>query len=403
MKKILIIVGVIAVIVALVLIRRNANSDIKSVTLENLQTHNIRSSILASGKLTQEDEVKLSTEVIGKVAALYVKEGDHVTKGQLLAQINDEAPRALVEQQKASAQMQEIAINSQKLKLSNMETVWKRKKQLHDRKLLDDDTFGTATNDLDLARLDVKSREASLQQARALLEESEKNLAKTQVHSPLDGIVTSLDIKVGEMAISSTTNVPGSSLMTIANPSSIQSEVNVDEADIANVKVGEEAEIVAIGYPDLPMKGRVKEIAITAKPPTTTSTSLSFVVKIEITDVNHVVLHPGMSSRAEIFTSENKGVMGVPIQAIVLEEDKAANTKTNYVFKFENGLARKSKVEIGIADDSYQEIKSGLALGDRIITGPNRILRSLEDGDAVKEDAGQNKDKDKDKEKKASK
>jgi HlyD family secretion protein len=256
---------------------------------------------------------------------------------------------------------------------------------IHDRDLLDDDTFEAATNELELAKLDVETRNASLEQARAILEEAEKNLSKTQVYSPLTGIVTSLDIKVGETAISSTTNVPGSSLMTIANPSSIHTEVNVDEADIADIQVGQEAEIVAIAYPDQPMKGVVKEIAITAKPPTQTSTSLSFVVKIAITDTNNVVLRPGMSSRAEIFTSANESVLAVPIQAILTSEDQAANTKETSVFRMEEGVARKVAVEVGIADDTYQQITTGLNAGDVIITGPNRILRNLEDGDAVKE------------------
>jgi HlyD family secretion protein len=395
MKKALIVLAIIAAIVSIVLVKRGQGNDAQTVTIEALQNRNIRSSILASGKLSHEDEVKLSTEVIGRVSALYVKEGDQVTQGQLLAQIDDEAPRAMVEQQRASTHMQEIAIESQKLSLANLETQWERKKQVHGRGLLDDNTFEAATNELELSRLNVKSRQAQLEQARALLEESEKNLNKTKVHAPLTGEVTSLDIKVGEMAISSTTNVPGSSLMTIANPASIHTEVNVDEADIANVRVGQEAEIVAIGYPNQPMQGTVKEIAITAKPPTQTSTALSFVVKIAITDTNKVVLHPGMSSRAEIFTSGNENLSSVPIAAITLEEDRAVSIKDNYVFKFDNGVARKVKVELGIADDTYQAITNGLAAGDRIITGPNRILRNLDDGDAVKEASDEEKEQEK--------
>src|SRR5690606_21983297 len=181
-----------------------------------------------------------------------------------------------------------------------------------------------ATNELELARLDLRSREASLRQGKALLEEAEKNLRRTRVYSPLTGIVTSLDIKVGETAISSTTNVPGSSLMTIANPQSIHTEVNVDEADIADIALGQEAEIVAIAYPDRPMKARVKSIAVSAKQPEG-SQSLSFVVKLSFTDTNGVVLRPGMSCRAEIFTNSGEAVPALPIQAIIVNEDQSAN------------------------------------------------------------------------------
>lgn len=385
MKKLLLVLVVAALIAAAGFFGRRSNSDAAVVTVEALQNRSIRASILASGKLSHEQEVMLSTEVIGRVAALYVKEGDQVSEGQLVAQIDDEAPRAMVEQQRASTRMQEIAIESQKLRLKNLETQWERKRQVHARQLLDDDSFEAATNELELARLDVQTREASLAQARAMLEEAEKNLSRTRVLSPLAGVVSSLDIKVGEMAISSTTNVPGSSLMTIGNPSSIHTEVNVDEADIADIEVGQEAEVVAIGYPDSPMRGRVKEIAITAKPPTQTSTALSFVVKIAIDDSNGVVLHPGMSSRAEIFTSNNENLPSVPIAAVLLEEDRSLGSKKNYVFRFDDGVARKIEVGLGIADDTYQAIRSGLTVGDRFITGPNRVLRDLEDGDPVRE------------------
>jgi len=384
MKKALLLIVIIAVVVAIPLIRRGTSNQQQEVTLEALATHEIRSSILASGKLSHEEEVMLSTEVIGKVSSLMVAEGDEVTEGQLLLQIDDEGPRAMVQQQQASTHMQEIAIESSKLRLKNLESQWERKMQLHDRGLLDDDSFEASTNELQLARLDIESREASLQQARAILEEAEKNLRKTQVYSPLTGIVTSLDIKVGETAISSTTNVPGSSLMTIANPNSINTEVNVDEADIANVETGQEAEIVAIAYPDQPMKGIVSSIAISAKQPTG-SQSLSFIVKIGFTDTGTVVLRPGMSSRAEIFTSTGEPVVALPIQALMLTEDRSTSLKEYHVFRYEDGVARKVLVKVGISDDSYQEITGGLSPGVRIITGPDRVLRNLEDGDEVSE------------------
>jgi HlyD family secretion protein len=392
MKKALIIAGIIAAVVILSVVQRNRSSSAQEVVLETVRLQPIRASILASGKLSNEDEVLLSTEVIGKVAGLYVKEGDAVTQGQLLVQIDDEALRATVEQQQASVRVQQIAIEQQRLRLKNLETQWERNRQLHERRLLDDNTFDVATNDLELAKLDVRSREASLQQASAMLAEQEKNLSRTRVYAPIDGVVTSLDIEVGEMAIASTTNIAGSSLMTIANPDSINTEVYVDEADIADVAVGQEAEIVAIGYPNKPMKGIVEEIAITAKPPTANSQSLAFVVKIGFTDTAGVKLRPGMSSRAEIFTSSGESLLAVPLQAVLVNEDRAQNVKEYRVFKYDNGVAREAKVEVGISDDTYQEITSGLDAGDRIITGPDRILRNLEDGDAVQEQSAAGKE-----------
>ena len=382
MKKALILIGILAIVIAIPLIRNKGGGQVPEVEVETLTARAIRSSILASGKLAHEEEVLLSTEVIGKVSGLFVAEGDYVSEGQIVLQIDDEALRALVEQRQASVKVQEIAIESGRVKISNLETQLGRKEQLFERGLLDEDSFQLAENELELAKLDLESREASLVQSNALLQEANKNLSKTSVYSPLDGMVTSLDIKVGETAISSTTNVPGSSLMTIANPDSIQTEINVDEADIANVAVGQEAEIVAIAYPDLPMKGRVESIAISAKQPSG-SQSLSFEVKIIFTDTNGVVPRPGMSCRAEIFTNTNEEVLAVPIQAIQIEEDIELNETMFTVFVNDAGIARKKDVEVGISDDQYQEIISGLNAGEQVIIGPDRALRSLEDGDRI--------------------
>lgn len=398
MKKTLIIGGIVLVVVVLAIINQSTSNSAPEVVLETVQMQPIRASILASGKLSNEDEVLLSTEVIGKVSALYVKEGDAVTEGQLLVQIDDEALRAMMEQQQASSRMQTIAIEAQKLRLSTLESQFSRKEQLHERGLLDDDSFEVAKNELALSKLDVDSRQASLEQAQAILAESEKNLSKTRVYSPMTGIVTSLDIEVGEMAISSTTNVPGSSLMTIADPARINTEVYVDEADIADVAVGQEAEIVAIGYPDKPMRGLVQEIAITAKPPSASSQALSFVVKIGFTDTAGVVLRPGMSSRAEIFTSSGENLLAVPLQAILVTEDRSEDIKEYHVFRFDDGVAREVIVTTGLSDDTYQEITSGISAGNRIIIGPDRILRNLDGGDSVQEDLTPDDDDDDDEE-----
>jgi HlyD family secretion protein len=194
--------------------------------------------------------------------------------------------------------------------------------------------------------------------------------------------VTSLDIEVGEMAISSSTNVPGSSLMTIADTSTILTEVNVDEADIGNVEVGQEALIYAIAYPDDPVRGVIESIAVSAKV-AEGEQGRSFAVKIKVTNAEKVDLRPGMSCRAEIFTDERGGVLAAPIQAIIIDEDLAENRTSYFAFVKEGEQVRRVEVEVGISDDTYQEITSGLSEGDEIVIGPDRVLRNLEDGDRV--------------------
>jgi HlyD family secretion protein len=278
--------------------------------------------------------------------------------------------------------MQEIAIQRQQLQVANLRTQWERMRGLHERKLIDEDSFVTATNNLQIAEVDLQSSRESLSQARAQLDQQQDRLAKTSVYSPIDGTVTTLDIKVGETAISSSTNIPGSSLMTIANPASIHTEVNVDEADIANVAVGQRARVYAIAYPDLPIEGVVDSIAVSAKV-AEGQQGQSFAIKIRLLEPEKITLRPGMTCRAEIFTATKPDALAAPIQAILVEEDLTSDEIRRWVFVNRDGRATKVDVGVGLSDDTYQEIVSGLSAGDEVVTGPDRILQALQDGDRL--------------------
>jgi HlyD family secretion protein len=391
-KRLLIIIGIVAVVIAVPLVNAGfSGGAVVEVEVEKLEPRSIQSSVLASGKLVHEEEVKLSTEEIGRVTAIYVEEGAQVTKGQLVLQIDDQRLRAAVDQNEATVRMQEIAIQRQQLQVENLRTQWERMRGLHDRELINEDSFVTASNNLEIAEVDLRSSREQLEQARAQLEQQNDRLSKTRVYSPIDGRVTTLDIKVGETAISSSTNIPGSSLMTIANPASIHTEVNVDEADIADVSIGQKARVYAIAYPDAPIEGIVDAIAVSAKV-AEGQQGQSFAIKIRLLDPEKITLRPGMTCRAEIFTATKGGVLAAPIQAILVEEDLTTDETSRDVFVNRNGRATKVAVEVGLADDTYQEIVSGLKAGDEVVTGPDRVLRALEDGDrieiAVDEDDG---------------
>jgi HlyD family secretion protein len=382
-KKLLIVIGLVALVVAVPLLQaRLRGGAAVEVQTEKLAPRSIQSSVLASGKLVHDEEVKLMTEEIGRVTAIYVEEGAKVKAGDLVLQIDDQRLRAAVDQNEASVRMQEIAIQRQQLQVENLRTQWERMRELHERRLIDEDSFVTATNNLQIAEIDLMSSRESLQQARAQLEQAQDRLSKTRVYSPIDGTVTTLDIKVGETAIASSTNIPGSSLMTIANPASIHTEVNVDEADIASVSIGQKARVYAIAYPDQPVEGVVTSIAVSAKV-AEGQQGQSFAVKIRLLDPEKITLRPGMTCRAEIFTATSQDALAVPIQAILVEEDLTANATRREVFVVRDGRARKVPVEVGLSDDTYQQIVSGLSAGDEVVTGPDRVLRALRDGDRV--------------------
>ncbi len=382
-KKISIIALVLATVIALPFINRAVfGTARKEVNVAGITERVISPSILASGFLAHEEEVMLSSEVIGKVAELYVDEGDTVTEGQIVLQVDDVNFIAGLEQAEAAVRINRIDIERQEIRITNLESQFERSNTLHERGVIGDDEFEMMRNQLDLARVDLKSARERFTQSQAQLEQIEDQLRKTKIVSPIDGLVTSLDIKVGETAIASSTNIPGSSLMTIANPASIYTEVLVDEADVANIEIGQRVEIVAIAYPDQPMLGEVRYIANTAKVAPGRQ-GLSFTVKIDIIDAGDVVLRPGMSCRAEIFTRQDRQVSAVPIQAILFEEDRAQQKSDYFVFVNDDGIARKTRVEVGISDDEFQELITGIEGEVEIVVGPDDELRHLLEGDAI--------------------
>ncbi len=382
-RNLLLIALLVAGVIALPFVNRYFfDADAKEVTVSTISQRVISPSILASGSLAHEEQVMLSSEVIGKVAEILVEEGDRVKAGQLVLRVDDRNFLASLEQAAAAVRLNTIDIERQEVRIGNLARQFERTSSLYERGLLGEEEFDTMRNQLQLARIDLKSSRERLAQAQAQLEQVNDQLSKTRIVSPIDGVITSLDIKVGETAIASSTNIPGSSLMTIADPQSIYTEVLVDEADIANLAVGQRAEIVAIAYPEEPIHGVVRYIANTAKTEPTRQ-GLSFTVEIDILDAGDVVLRPGMSCRAEIFTARDQAVPAVPIQALIFDEDRSRLLSEYFVFVNDGGVARKMPVEVGASDDEFQELTSGVDDDVEIVVGPDRELRHLLDGDRL--------------------
>ena len=356
--------------------------DARGVYLEPIAAHLIQSTVLASGHLEYERKAMLTAEETGKVVALFVQEGQRVARGQILLQIDDEALRAAVQQSQAAVQMQESGVRRDEVRLRDLRLQWERKRQLQERRLISVESYDTATSDLHVAEANLDESRASLAQTRAQLQQAEARLRKTRAYAPIDGVVTSLDIKVGETAVTSSVNIPGSNLMTIAYPESIYTEVFVDEADIANVRVGQSAQVHAVGYPDRAIEAVVESIAGSAKVAEHTQ-GLSFAVKMRFSAAKPMELRSGMSCRAEIVTGTRDEVPAVPVQALLAEKERGSQPSKYFLFRNENGIARKVNVEVGISDDSFQEIRSGVRTGDRIVTGPDRVLQKLLGGERI--------------------
>ena len=403
-RKLVAGIGVIALLCVPVVLKLTRSDTARPVEIERIAYHDIKSSILASGHLLYEEQVLLSPEVIGKVATMFVKEGQQVAKGDLLMHLDDQSYRAEVAQQEAAVRQQRIAIEQQQLNVANQENQYRRKVELHKMKMLADAAIDDARYAVDMARIDLRNSRSRLEQAEAILKQAKERLAKTNISAPIGGTITALNIKVGETAVASQVGIAGSSLMTIANTATMVTEVNVDEADIGKVAVGQEVAIHTAAYPDVAIAGRVLAIPLSPKQNPTaqsqgnTSMARNYNIKVSLADSKGIVLRPGMTCRAEIFTASSGKSLALPLQAVLSNNDentelapkkgakkeKVAVKTENYVFVDKDGTAQKRVVTTGVSDDSQQEILSGVAAGEPVVTGPYKTLRHLKAGDRIK-------------------
>ncbi|WP_339826961.1 efflux RND transporter periplasmic adaptor subunit, partial [uncultured Arenimonas sp.] len=261
-KKWLIGGAIIAVMALLLVVKSMRGESRTEVEVVLASEQDIRPSILASGLLAYLDEVNLTAELVAKVEEILVKEGDKVEKGQLLLRLDPETYRNAIEREEASQRQSKISIERQRLALALAETRLKRGEELLGRQMIGQSEFDDLRNARDLASVELRSSQESLRRAEAILSEAREQLQKTDIRAPIGGTIVALPIKVGETAIPSTMSLAGASLMKIADTSAIQAELKVDEADIARIRMGQQAEVVAAAHQDTPLQGKVAQIAL---------------------------------------------------------------------------------------------------------------------------------------------
>lgn len=381
------IAALLVVIVAVAVSRRGGNTV--SVTTEKVTPRTVKSSVLASGQFAYKQEVQLRSQVSGQLVSVPIQEGDRVKQGEVVLRIDPKTYQADVDQQKAQVQLQQDSIQEAKLKLQNLKKQWDRNTKLFKQGLVDANSYDSLTNQYQLAQVAVASSEKSLSLAQAQLSYAREQLAKTVIRSPLNGVVTELDVKVGESVIPGTPNIPGSTLMSVGDPSNLLAEVNVDEADIAHIKVGELADVTSTAYPNTALKGTVEFVA----PEATTmpgQQGQGFLIKIRIKHPRKLSIKPGMTCRAEIYSQSSKDTIAVPVAAVLFshqankQSKSLFNTSGAYVFVDDHGKAKRVNVTLGISSDIWQAITSGLKAGEKVISGPYDVLHTLVNGTAVK-------------------
>ena len=406
-KKLIIFggLGLLVVILLIVTLAGGSKEDIIMVQTEKVQKRSITQTVTATGKIDPEFKVLITPEVTGEIISLPVKEGDYVKKGQLLIKIKGDQYMAQKDRLEANLKSSEANLQMRDAELRKVELEYERAKELHTKGLASNSEFEAAETNYLTTKASYESAQANVLQSKAQLREVLETLYKTTIYSPMDGIVTQLNVELAERVLGSGFT-QGTNIMTIADLSNMEAVVDVDENDVVLVSVGDTANVKVDAFSDKIFHGVVTEIGNSAKSAGlgTQEQVVNFSVKIKLIDLDPN-LRPGMSCNADIETETVENVLSVPIQSVTIrtdvpDEDDSASTNENsekndqmqksdkpkeVVFIVENGKAKVVRVEAGISDDNYLEIKSGLEEGQEVVSGSYRaISRELEDGAVVR-------------------
>lgn len=414
-KKIFIFggLGLLVLILIVVALTGGSKENIILVQTEKVQKRTITQTVTATGKIDPEFKVIITPEVTGEIISLPVKEGDFVKKGQLLIKIKGDQYMAQKDRLEASLKSSEASLQMREAELRRVELEYERVKELHNKGLASNSELETAETNYLTTKASYEAAAANVLQSKAQLREVMETLYKTTIYSPMDGIVTQLNVELSERVLGSGFS-QGTNIMTVANLSNMEAVVDVDENDVVLISVGDTANVTVDAFGDRIFHGVVTEIGNSAKSTGfgTQEQVVNFSVKIKLLDLD-ANLRPGMSCNADIETETVENVISVPIQSVTARtnvpgedstevekksEDAAIKSKLNkpkeVVFLVDNGKAKMVVVETGISDDNYLEIKSGLNERDEVISGSYRaISRELEDGSIVRVEEKKNGDK----------
>ncbi len=425
--KWLIIGGVLLTALIVVgIVIKNKNQEIGiPFTTEKAVVKTITQLVTATGKVQPEVEVKISTEAPGEIIELPFKEGAVVKKGDLLVKIRPDTYQSQVEQQEANLVAAKATAVQGKSQLIKAQDDFKRVNDLFGKQLMSDSDFSAAKTNLEVGQANYDNALAQIRRTEGALAQARDLLNKTIIYSPMDGAISALGSEVGERVVG-TGSFAGTEIMRVADLSTMEVRVKVNENDIVNVKNGDHATISIDAYPGRTFAGIVTEIGSSAENTSATSSSTqstnadevsNFQVKIRIMD-HDANLRPGMSATADIATQTVENVVAVPIQSVTVRaaggmtteelqkknakeaQEKSGNElelvaeretarrmagKLQRIVFIRNGSSvRAQKVETGIADNSQIEVKSGVKAGDEVVSGSYAaISRKLKDGSKI--------------------
>jgi HlyD family secretion protein len=382
LKRILIatlVLGLLAVVVFASL-RGTRREKGTKVYVEEVSRRDIGRVVKASGEIDPREKVNISAHVVGKIEHLYVEEGDLIRKGQPFLDLEKEAYTADRDQWSAQLRKAGTEVRQAEVSLADSRNKLARARRLNQEGILSAEQLEAAELAQATAELRLEDARESVRQAQANLAEAQDNLRKTTIYAPLTGRVIALNTEEGEVVVSGTMNNPASAIGEIADLSVILAKVDVDETEVVLVKPGQGARILVDALPDKEYHGRVSEVGNKGFSRPQQPDVTFFNVEILLDDPDED-LRPGMSVRAEIDTAVHPDVLVAPIQAVVERDVKGE--ETDVVFVVQDGKAVQRAVKTGISDETRVEIVSGVQPGDKVVTGPYRSLRDLDDGEKI--------------------
>jgi HlyD family secretion protein len=413
--------GAVLVVILLVSLKKAGvignNDEGKEVETTVVKQMTIIETVTATGKVQPEVEVKISSEVSGEIIALPVKEGQAIKKGDLLVRINPDLYESGVSRNAAALSTSKAGLSQAEATLKEAKANYERNKKLFDKGVISKSEWDRIVSTYESSQAQRQSAYFQVQSAGASVTEAQDNLNRTTIYSPVDGTISKLDAEMGERVVG-TQQMTGTEILRVANLNNMEVEVDVPENDIVKVKIGDQAEIEVDAYTKRKFKGEVTSISNSASDSATADQVTNFKVKVRIHKESYADMtqgkpesyspfRPGMTATVDIITTRKENIIAVPISAVVVKADTTAvkqdivkeleeqekqketgksTKKFECVFVVENGKAVLKPVSTGVQDDTNIEIISGLKKGDKIITGPFKLVsKELNPNDKVKE------------------
>jgi HlyD family secretion protein len=428
-KVLLIILAAVVVGIFVVVNFMQGGRNLTKVYAEAVMVKELTEEVSASGYIQPENSVNITAQVSAEIKAVFVKDGQTVSRGQILVQLDTVQLKKNVEQYEYSLNEMKARTEASKSQYLQAEEEYERQKELFERELTSETAYDNAKYTFENYKFSYEAMLNQTKQAKARYEQGMDNLSKTTIVAPMSGVITFLDCEVGEIAAAQTPYSMGRTLMTISNLSAFEVEVDVDETEITKIELGQKANIEVDAFPDTIFSGEVVEIGNTAvvSMRSTNEQATNFKVKVLFLEENPDI-RPGMSATVDIITCYKEDVLAVPYGAVVMRtidldslervesgdtlELAVADSNSNHnsnnsesensensdsladegeknekelkgVFVAHQGKARFIPVETGIADQRDIEVVSGLSREDTVISGPYRILRSIENDEEI--------------------